>query len=113
MAAVPHRTEPLQRLAALREIDWDTQLHDPSGDTSSLSFLSGFGLGTLIGIIVAIALAPQSGRRVREQVRQTSIQLRHRSLSGPAAELHDATLAEEGERAEVDVRRRLAEHDEE
>jgi hypothetical protein len=66
-------------LSALREIDWEQQLRDPSGDTSSLSLLSGLGLGALVGIIVALLLAPQPGRQAREQIRDTGIQLRARS----------------------------------
>ncbi len=41
-------------LSSLREIDWERHLRDPSGDTSSLSLLSGLGLGMLVGIVVAI-----------------------------------------------------------
>jgi hypothetical protein len=65
-------------LSSLRDIDWEQHLRDPSGDTSSLSFLSGLGLGTLIGFIVALALAPQPGRQAREQIRDTGIELRAR-----------------------------------
>jgi hypothetical protein len=66
-------------ISLLREIDWDQHLQDPSGDTSSLSLLSGLGLGTLVGVIVALLLAPQPGRQTREQIRDTGIELRARS----------------------------------
>jgi hypothetical protein len=55
--------EYLARLTALREIDWDAELRDTSGDTSALSFFSGFCLGVLVGVIVAVLLAP-AGRRM-------------------------------------------------
>lgn len=65
-------------LSSLREIDWEQRLRDPSGDPSSLSFLSGLGLGALMGVIVALLLAPQPGRQAREQIRDTGIELRAR-----------------------------------
>jgi gas vesicle protein len=93
-------------LDVLREIDWETQLSDPSGDTSRLSFVSGLLLGLVFGTLVALALAPQPGRRTRQQVWETGIELRARAphRRPPAAE---ETLAEEGAQAEIDVRRRL------
>jgi hypothetical protein len=104
--------EARQVLAALRDIDWEQHLRDPSEDTSALSFLSGFGLGALVGIVVAIILAPQPGRRIREQVRDTGIELgqrgsrlRQRASGGRGG--GDDTLAEEGERAEVELMRRM------
>jgi hypothetical protein len=66
-------------LSLLREIDWEQHLQDPSGDTSSLSLLSGLGLGALVGVLVALLLAPQPGRQTREQIRHTGIELRARS----------------------------------
>lgn len=105
--------DALQLLAALRDLDWEAHLSDPSEDTSALSFLSGFGLGALIGVIVAVVLAPQAGRRIREQVWHTGIELgqrgsrlRHRPETTDDADDH--TLAEEGERAEVELMRRMA-----
>ena len=70
-------------LSTLREIDWEQYLRDPSGDTSSLSLLSGLGLGALVGAIVALLLAPQPGRQAREQIRDTGIQLRTPSARCP------------------------------
>lgn len=107
----------LQMLAALREIDWEQYLRDTSDDTSSLSFLSGLGLGAIIGIVVAILLAPQPGRRVREQVWHTGIELGQRGSRlrhgySAAGSNNDDTLADEAERAEVDLMRRLANSDE-
>jgi gas vesicle protein len=104
--------DALQLLAALRDVDWEQYLHDPSEDTSALSFLSGFGLGTLIGVIVAIMLAPQPGRRVREQVRHTGIELgqrgsRLRRRASARRDDGDDTLAEAGERAELELMRRM------
>lgn len=96
-------------LASLRDIDWERYLRDPSGDTSSLSFLSGFSLGALAGLVVALLLAPQPGRQAREQIRDTGIELRARSARWRAGFYgdHDAeTLADEAESAEVEMLRR-------
>ncbi|HUG14366.1 MAG TPA: hypothetical protein VMM78_05035 [Thermomicrobiales bacterium] len=59
MPLIRRRRKPEGPLTALRDIDWDTRLRDSSGDTSSLSFFSGFVLGTCVGVIVAILLAPE------------------------------------------------------
>jgi hypothetical protein len=64
-ASAVSRPESLARLAALREIDWDTQLQDTSGDTSALSFFSGVCFGLLVGVIVALLLAPAGGQHRR------------------------------------------------
>ena len=97
-------------LSTLREIDWEQYLGDPSGDTSSLSLLSGLGLGALVGAIVALLLAPQPGRQAREQIRDTGIELRARSARWRAG-LSEAdatkTLADEAENAEVELLRRV------
>lgn len=108
MTHVEHaeRPEPLRRLAELQGIDWrdlESRLRDPSGDTSSLSFVSGLLLGIVVGVLVALALAPQPGRRTRQHVWETGIQLRD-AVRRPSG---DETLADEGEQAELDVRRRL------
>src|SRR5436309_525149 len=87
-------------LDALREIDWETHLRDASGDTSRLSFVSGLLLGLVFGALVALALAPQSGRRTRQQVRETGIELRAR-VPRRATLAPDETLADEGEQAEI------------
>ncbi|MGH9175900.1 MAG: YtxH domain-containing protein [Vicinamibacterales bacterium] len=101
-------------LTTLRDIDWETRLRDPSGDTSSLSFLSGFGLGALVGLVVALLLAPQPGRQARGQIRDTGIELRARSTRWRARFDHDPnaeTLADEAEAAEVDLLRRTRQQD--
>lgn len=82
---------------AWREIDWDSQLQDTSGDTSSLSFLSGYLLGAIVGLIVGFALAPQSGRRLLEEIRRRS-----RTRAGD-----EETLADEAEQAETELMRRV------
>lgn len=98
-------------LSTLREIDWEQYLRDPSGDTSSLSLLSGLGLGALVGLVVALLLAPEPGRQAREHIRDTGIELRTRSarwragLTEPDA---TKTLAGEAEHAEVELLRRVA-----
>jgi hypothetical protein len=97
-------------LSALREIDWEQHLRDPSGDTSSLSLLSGLGLGALVGFLVALLLAPQPGRQAREHIRDTGIELRTRSArwrAGLNDHDADATLADEAENAEVELLRRM------
>jgi hypothetical protein len=95
-------------LDVLREIDWDDYLGDPSGDTSSLSFVSGLVLGMVVGVIVGLLLAPQSGRRAVAQAWHTGIELRQRStgrwVSDPPS---DETLADEAEQSEADLMRRL------
>ncbi|HYI16675.1 MAG TPA: YtxH domain-containing protein [Thermomicrobiales bacterium] len=97
-------------LSTLRDIDWEQYLRDPSGDTSSLSLLSGLGLGALVGFVVALLLAPQPGRQAREQIRDTGIELRTRSARWRAG-LNEAdsttTLAAEAENAEVELLRRV------
>lgn len=83
------RPEPLLRLAALPGVDprdLAARLHDPSADTSSLSFVSGVLLGLVVGVLVALALAPQSGHNTRQQVWDTGIELRGRR--GRAASLN-------------------------
>lgn len=75
------RHEPLLRLAALPGVDprdLAARLHDPSADTSSLSFVSGALLGLVVGVLVALALAPQAGRHTRQHVWDTGIELRGR-----------------------------------
>lgn len=106
--------DTLPKLPSLRELDWDMHLQDAGGDTSALSFLSGFGLGSIIGVIVAILLAPQSGRQIREQVRHTGIELRSRAAHlqpRTVADAADETLADEAEQAEVKLLRRMMESD--
>jgi hypothetical protein len=98
----------LPRIPALRDLDWETHLRDSGGDTSALSFLSGFGLGTIVGVIVAILLAPQPGRNIRQQVRHTGIELRSRAQRHPTRANPDETLADEAEQAEVELMRRLS-----
>lgn len=98
-------------LSSLRDIDWEQHLRDPSGDTSSLSLLSGLGLGALVGFIVALLLAPQPGRQARKHIRDTGIQLRARSARWRAGATGDTTtLAEEAENAEVELLRRSRGH---
>ncbi len=98
-------------LSSLRDIDWEQYLRDPSGDTSSLSLLSGFGLGALVGFFVAWLLAPQPGRQAREHIRDTGIELRTRSArwrTGLSGDADAETLADEAESAEVDLLRRMS-----
>lgn len=93
---------------AWRDIDWDRQLRDTSGDTSSLSFLSGFLLGAATGLLVGLALAPQSGRQAVAQVWQTGIELRERGARTlHARDAADETLADEAEQAETEMMRRV------
>jgi hypothetical protein len=63
-----------KQIDSLRGIDWE-QYTTQEDDTSSLSFFSGILLGMIVGVIVAIMLAPQSGSDTREQVIQTGIEL--------------------------------------
>lgn len=101
----PERPAPWE---TLREIDWDRHLRDTSGDTSSLSFLSGWLLGATVGLVVGLALAPQSGRRMVEQVWHTGIELRQRSIRPFATrDVEEETLADEAEQAETELMRRL------
>jgi gas vesicle protein len=44
-----------------------------------MGFLGGLALGTLLGGALALIFAPQSGEQMREQLRDTSIQLRERA----------------------------------
>ncbi len=99
----------LPPLALLREIDWEEHLRDPSGDTSSLSFVSGLILGMVVGAIVALTLAPQSGRRMVEQVWHTGIELGSRTRRAVTSESSsdEETLADEAEQAEADMMRRM------
>ncbi len=104
------RLETRGALSTLRDIDWEQHLRDPSGDTSSLSLLSGLGLGALVGFIVALLMAPQPGRQAREQIRDTGIELRARSArwrAGPNETDSNPTLADEAEDAEVELLRRV------
>ena len=101
-------TDTRHPLDVLREIDWDDYLGDPSGDTSSLSFVSGLILGLVVGVIVALLLAPQSGRRTVAQAWHTGIELRQRGVSRLSnAPPNDETLADEAEQSETDMMRRL------
>jgi gas vesicle protein len=106
------------RVPGLLDLDWERHLSDPGGDTSALSFLSGLGLGTLVGVLVALLLAPQPGRQIREQVRHTGIELRSRAphraprSSATSPDLPTSeTLADEAEHAEVELMRRMAQGD--
>lgn len=63
-----------KQLESLRGLDWE-QYTSSDEDTSSLSFFSGVLLGLIVGVVVAILLAPQPGSETREQVAQTGIEL--------------------------------------
>jgi len=63
-----------KQIDSLRDLDWE-QYTSSDDDTSSLSFFSGMLLGLIVGTIVAVLLAPQSGSDTREQVVQTGIEL--------------------------------------
>jgi hypothetical protein len=63
-----------KQIDSLRDFDWE-QYTSSDDDTSSLSFFSGMLLGLIVGTIVAVLLAPQSGSDTREQVVQTGIEL--------------------------------------
>ena len=63
-----------KQIDSLRDFDWE-QYTSSDDDTSSLSFFSGMVLGLIVGTIIAILLAPQSGSDTREQVVQTGIEL--------------------------------------
>ena len=104
------RLDPRGALSSLQNIDWERYLRDPSGDTSSLSFLSGLGLGALVGLFVALLLAPQPGRQAREHIRDTGIELRTRSARWRAGhdDTDEETLADEAESAEVELLRRMS-----
>ncbi|HAX24338.1 MAG TPA: YtxH domain-containing protein [Thermomicrobiales bacterium] len=106
MERMPHgeRSTPWE---TWREIDWDSTLQDTSGDTSSLSFVSGYLLGVAVGLIVGFALAPQSGRRMVEQVWQTGIGLRERGVRSFYAHVDEETLVDEAEQAETELMRRI------
>jgi len=109
--ATAGRLDTRGALSSLRDIDWEQHLRDPSGDTSSLSFLSGLGLGALVGLFVALLLAPLPGRQARAHIRDTGIELRARSARWRAGFNDDPdseTLADEAESAEVALLRRLS-----
>lgn len=59
MRVIPRRGSQDGPLSTLRSIDWDVELRDTSGDTSSLSFFSGLVFGVVVGVIVAVLLAPE------------------------------------------------------
>lgn len=63
-----------KQIDTLRGFDWE-QYTTKDEETSSLSFFSGMLLGLIVGTVVAILLAPQSGSSTREQVVQTGIEL--------------------------------------
>ena len=43
------------------------------------AFLFGFLMGGVVGGVTALLLAPQSGEETREQLRQTSVELREKA----------------------------------
>lgn len=96
---------------SLLDLNWEAHLRNTGDDTSALSFLSGFGFGSIIGVFVALLLAPQTGRQIRQQVRHTGIELRgrapHRHAHG-ASDAPSDTLADEAEQAEIELMRRAA-----
>ncbi|MCO5177793.1 MAG: YtxH domain-containing protein [Thermomicrobiales bacterium] len=96
------RTVPWE---SLREIDWDNQLRDTSGDTSSLSFVSGMLLGTAIGLLAGFILAPRTGKQTIDQLRQSRSDVRSRIRQ--TRDEHEETLAEQGEEAETEMMRRI------
>jgi hypothetical protein len=108
--------EAVARRPVLLDVDWETHLRDSGGDTSALSFMSGLGLGSIIGVIVAILLAPQTGREIRQQVRHTGIELRgrvpHLHADTPDSDIGE-TLADEAEHAEIELMRRAADRGDE
>jgi len=60
-------------------------------DGGIMGFLGGLALGTLVGGALAIVFAPQSGEQTREQLRETSIELKDRAtqVAGQAREQAD------------------------
>jgi len=104
MDGIHHGSRPAP-WESLREIDWDNQLRDTSGDTSSLSFVSGVLLGTAIGLLAGFILAPRSGKQTINQLRQMGSELRSRDQH--ARDNHNETLAEQGEEAETELMRRV------
>jgi hypothetical protein len=97
---------------SLPDVDWgevERHLRDTSGDTFWPSFVSGVALGGLIGALVALVLAPRTGRNTRRQVWETTIELRSRApklRAGPGEEVSE-TLADEAAQAEIEMVRRL------
>ena len=51
-----------------------------SDEGRGLEFLAGVVLGSLVGAAVALLLAPQPGEETREQLRETSIELKDRMV---------------------------------
>ncbi|HEX5502680.1 MAG TPA: YtxH domain-containing protein, partial [Thermomicrobiales bacterium] len=76
-------------------------------DSNVLSFLGGLALGTLLGGVLALILAPQSGEETRGQLRDGSIQLKERA-SGVAGQVRDqaGTLQGQAQGALDQVRER-------
>lgn len=66
-----------QLLAELQRLREQLDAQEESG--SILGFLGGFALGALVGGVLALAYAPQAGEETREQLRETSIELKERA----------------------------------
>lgn len=73
--ATPVSERVQEQLDQLRNRDWNRYVATEDEGESSLSFFTGLILGLLVGVIVALFLAPQPGSNTREQVKQTGIEL--------------------------------------
>ena len=66
------------------------------------AYLAGFILGGLIGAVVALLLAPQSGEETRTQIREKSIEIRDRASESIEEARMRAERAVEEARLRVD-----------
>lgn len=92
----------MEELQRLRE-----QFDAREESSSILGFLGGFALGALVGGVLALAYAPRAGEETREQLRETSIELKERaSRAAEQAKDQAGTLQAQAQDALGGVRER-------
>jgi gas vesicle protein len=75
-------------------------MSDQNGDFGA--FLSGFIVGGLIGAVVALLMAPQSGEETRVMIRDRSIELKDKALEAAEEARMKAEAAAEEARMRAD-----------
>lgn len=91
-----------------KDFDFDTNLlhlqRKREDDAASRGFVSGFLLGTLVGVVLALIFAPRRGEETREFVAHTAVDLKDKAtdLVSQARGDHDAA-ADAGKGAVSDI----------
>ena len=75
------RERMLDRAEAARAqaTDWDLDALKREDEAESSGFFGGFGLGLIVGAILALVFAPQKGEETRGMVAERAVQIKDRA----------------------------------